>query len=315
MIHTDVCDRIGIEYPIFQGGMAWVSEHVLAAAVSNAGGLGIISAMNAPGEYLRKEIRACREMTDRPFGVNVMLMSPHAPEVAKVILEEKVPVVTTGAGLPGVYMQEWVPAGIKVVPVVPSVAIAKRVAREGATAVIAEGCESGGHVGELTTMALVPQVVDAVDVPVLAAGGIADGRGIAASFMLGARGVQVGTRFLCATECQVHPNYKKKILAARDIDTVVTGKRLGHPVRCLKNPFARSFGQMEYDSTITNEEIEAFGAGSLRKAAVEGDMENGSIMAGQIAALVKEEQPAARIIREMFAQAEQLLAEAAKWVR
>lgn len=315
MIHTDVCDRIGIEYPIFQGGMAWVSEHVLAAAVSNAGGLGIISAMNAPGEYLRKEIRACREMTDRPFGVNVMLMSPHAPEVAKVILEEKVPVVTTGAGLPGVYMKEWVPAGIKVVPVVPSVAIAKRVAREGATAVIAEGCESGGHVGELTTMALVPQVVDAVDVPVLAAGGIADGRGIAASFMLGARGVQVGTRFLCATECQVHPNYKKKILAARDIDTVVTGKRLGHPVRCLKNPFARSFGQMEYDSSLTNEEIEKFGAGSLRKAAVEGDMENGSIMAGQIAALVKEEQPAARIIREMFAQAEQLLAEAAKWVR
>ena len=315
MIHTDVCDRIGIEYPIFQGGMAWVSEHVLAAAVSNAGGLGIISAMNAPGEYLRKEIRACREMTDRPFGVNVMLMSPHAPEVAKVILEEKVPVVTTGAGLPGVYMKEWVPAGIKVVPVVPSVAIAKRVAREGATAVIAEGCESGGHAGELTTMALVPQVVDAVDVPVLAAGGIADGRGIAASFMLGARGVQVGTRFLCANECQVHPNYKKKILAARDIDTVVTGKRLGHPVRCLKNPFARSFGQMEYDSTITNEEIEAFGAGSLRKAAVEGDMENGSIMAGQIAALVKEEQPAAQIIREMFAQAETLLAEAAKWVK
>lgn len=315
MIHTDVCDRIGIEYPIFQGGMAWVSEHVLAAAVSNAGGLGIISAMNAPGEYLRKEIRACREMTDRPFGVNVMLMSPHAPEVAKVILEEKVPVVTTGAGLPGVYMKEWVPAGIKVVPVVPSVAIAKRVAREGATAVIAEGCESGGHVGELTTMALVPQVVDAVDVPVLAAGGIADGRGIAAAFMLGARGVQVGTRFLCANECQVHPNYKKKILAARDIDTVVTGKRLGHPVRCLKNPFARSFGQMEYDSSLTNEEIEKFGAGSLRKAAVEGDMENGSIMAGQIAALVKEEQPAAQIIREMFAQAEQLLAEAAKWVR
>lgn len=315
MIHTDVCDRIGIEYPIFQGGMAWVSEHILAAAVSNAGGLGIISAMNAPGEYLRKEIRACREMTDRPFGVNVMLMSPHAPEVAKVILEEKVPVVTTGAGLPGVYMKEWVPAGIKVVPVVPSVAIAKRVAREGATAVIAEGCESGGHVGELTTMALVPQVVDAVDVPVLAAGGIADGRGIAASFMLGARGVQVGTRFLCATECQVHPNYKKKILAARDIDTVVTGKRLGHPVRCLKNPFARSFGQMEYDSSLTNEEIEKFGAGSLRKAAVEGDMENGSIMAGQIAALVKEEQPAAQIIRQMFAQAEQLLAEAAKWVR
>ncbi len=315
MIHTDVCDRIGIEYPIFQGGMAWVSEHILAAAVSNAGGLGIISAMNAPGEYLRKEIRACREMTDRPFGVNVMLMSPHAAEVAKVILEEKVPVVTTGAGLPGVYMKEWVPAGIKVVPVVPSVAIAKRVAREGATAVIAEGCESGGHVGELTTMALVPQVVDAVDIPVLGAGGIADGRGVAAVFMLGAQGVQVGTRFLCAKECQVHPNYKKKILAARDIDTVVTGKRLGHPVRCLKNPFARAFGQMEYNSSITNEEIEAFGAGSLRKAAVEGDMDNGSIMAGQIAALVKEEQSAAQIIREMFAQAETLLSEGKKWVK
>ena len=315
MIHTDVCDRIGIEYPIFQGGMAWVSEHILAAAVSNAGGLGIISAMNAPGEYLRQEIRACRELTDKPFGVNVMLMSPHAPEVAKVILEEKVPVVTTGAGLPGVYMKEWVPAGIKVVPVVPSVAIARRVARDGATAVIAEGCESGGHVGELTTMALTPQVADAVDVPVLAAGGIADGRGVAAAFMLGAKGVQVGTRFLSALECQVHPNYKQKILAARDIDTVVTGKRLGHPVRCLKNQFSRAFGQMEYDSTVTNEQIEAFGAGSLRKAAVEGDVDNGSVMAGQIAALVKQEQPAAQIIREMFAQAEALLAEASQWVR
>ncbi len=315
MMHTEVCDRIGIEYPIFQGGMAWVSEHILAAAVSNAGGLGIISAMNAPGEYLRQEIRACRELTDKPFGVNVMLMSPHAPEVAKVILEEKVPVVTTGAGLPGVYMKEWVPAGIKVVPVVPSVAIARRVARDGATAVIAEGCESGGHVGELTTMALTPQVADAVDVPVLAAGGIADGRGVAAAFMLGAKGVQVGTRFLSALECQVHPNYKQKILAARDIDTVVTGKRLGHPVRCLKNQFSRAFGQMEYDSTVTNEQIEAFGAGSLRKAAVEGDVDNGSVMAGQIAALVKQEQPAAQIIREMFAQAEALLAEASQWVR
>ena len=254
-------------------------------------------------------------MTDRPFGVNVMLMSPHAPEVAKVILEEKVPVVTTGAGLPGVYMKNGCPRASKSCPSSPPWPSPSAWRARARPAVIAEGCESGGHVGELTTMALVPQVVDAVDVPVLAAGGIADGRGIAASFMLGARGVQVGTRFLCATECQVHPNYKKKILAARDIDTVVTGKRLGHPVRCLKNPFARSFGQMEYDSSLTNEEIEAFGAGSLRKAAVEGDMENGSIMAGQIAALVKEEQPAAQIIREMFAQAETLLAEAAKWVK
>jgi enoyl-[acyl-carrier protein] reductase II len=315
MIRTDVCDIIGIEYPIFQGGMAWISENKLAAAVSNAGGLGIISAMNADGEYLRREIRACRELTDKPFGVNVMLMSPHAAEVAKVILEEKVPVVTTGAGLPGIYMKEWVPAGIKVVPVVPSTAIARRVARDGAVAVIAEGCESGGHVGELTTMSLVPQVVDAVDIPVLAAGGIADGRGIAASFMLGAQGVQVGTRFLAAEECQVHPNYKKKIVAARDIDTVVTGKRLGHPVRCMKNIFSREMSQMEYDSSRTNEEIEKLGAGRLRMAAVEGDMENGSVMAGQIAALVKKEQPASEIVREMFAEAEQLLSEGTKWLR
>lgn len=315
MIRSDICDRIGIEYPIFQGGMAWVSEHKLAAAVSNAGGLGLISAMNADGEYLRREIRACRELTDKPFGVNVMLMSPHAAEVARVILEEKVPVVTTGAGLPGVYMKEWVPAGVKVVSVVPSTAIAKRVVREGAVAVIAEGMESGGHIGELTTMTLVPQVVDAVDVPVLAAGGIADGRGVAAAFMLGAQGVQVGTRFLVAEECQVHQNYKNRIIAARDIDTVVTGKRLGHPVRCLKNIFAQQMGRMEYDSTKTNEEIERFGTGALRRAAVEGDMENSTIMAGQIAALVKREQSAGEIIREMFAEAEQLLAEGRKWLR
>ena len=315
MIHTDICDRIGIEYPIFQGGMAWISEHKLAAAVSNAGGLGLISAMNADGEYLRREIRACRERTDKPFGVNVMLMSPFAAEVAKVILEEKVPVVTTGAGLPGVYMKEWVPAGIKVVPVVPSTAIAKRVVREGATAVIAEGMESGGHIGELTTMTLVPQVADAVDVPVLAAGGIGDGRGIAAAFMLGAQGVQVGTRFLVAKECQVHPNYKEKILKARDIDTVVTGKRLGHPVRCLKNIIAREMGEMEYDSNITNEEIERHGAGALRRAAVEGDVLHGTVMSGQIAAIVNKEQSAAEIIREMFAEAEVLLSEGKKWLR
>ena len=315
MIHTDICDRIGIEYPIFQGGMAWISEHKLAAAVSNAGGLGLISAMNADGEYLRKEIRACRELTDKPFGVNVMLMSPFAAEVAKVILEEKVPVVTTGAGLPGIYMKEWVPAGIKVVPVVPSTAIAKRVVRDGATAVIAEGMESGGHIGELTTMTLVPQVADAVDVPVLAAGGICDGRGIAAAFMLGAQGVQVGTRFLVAKECQVHPNYKEKILKARDIDTVVTGKRLGHPVRCLKNIIAREMGEMEYNSNITNEEIERHGAGALRRAAVEGDVVHGTVMSGQIAAIVNKEQSAAEIIREMFTEAEALLSEGKKWLR
>lgn len=315
MIHTDICDRIGIEYPIFQGGMAWISEHKLAAAVSNAGGLGLISAMNADGEYLRREIRACRELTDKPFGVNVMLMSPFVKEVAKVILEEKVEVVTTGAGLPGVYMKEWVPAGIKVVPVVPSVAIAKRVVREGACAVIAEGMESGGHIGELTTMTLVPQVADAVDVPVLAAGGIGDGRGIAAAIMLGAQGVQVGTRFLVADECQVHPAYKEKILKARDIDTVVTGKRLGHPVRCLKNIIAREMGDMEYDSSISNEEIERHGAGALRRAAVEGDVVHGTVMSGQIAAIVNKEQSAAEIIREMFTEAESLLLEGKKWLR
>ena len=315
MIYTPLCDRIGIEKPIFQGGMAWVSECHLAAAVSNAGGLGIISAMNADGEYLRGQIRACREMTGKPFGVNVMLMSPHAAEVARVILEEKVPVVTTGAGLPGVYMKEWVPAGIKVVPVVPSVAIARRVARDGAAAVIAEGCESGGHIGELTTMVLVPQVVDAVDVPVLAAGGIADGRGVAAALMLGAQGVQCGTCFLTAHECRIHQNYKNKVLAARDIDTQVTGRRLGHPVRALKNPFTRAFGEMEYDSSIPNEQIEKFGTGALRKAAVEGDLEHGSFLAGQIAAMVKEERPCQVIIDEMLSQAEQCLSEANRWVK
>lgn len=315
MIRTEICDILGIDYPIFQGGMAWVSEANLAAAVSNAGGLGIISAMNLNGDYLREQIRLCREKTSRPFGVNVMLMSPHAAEVAQVILEEKVPVVTTGAGLPGKFMKDWVPAGIKVVPVVPSTAIARRVEREGAVAVIAEGTESGGHVGELTTMALVPQVVDAVKIPVIAAGGIADGRGIAASFMLGARGVQCGTRFLCAKECTVHPNYKQKILAARDIDTIVTGRRLGHPVRTLKNAFSRAFGEMEYDSAKTNEEIERFGGGALRRAAMEGDVDNGSIMAGQIAAMVKREQSAREMIEEMFAEAEKLLMEAAQWVK
>ena len=314
MMKTRITEAFGIEYPIFQGGMAWVSEAKLAAAVSNAGGLGIISAMNLDADYLRGQIRACREATDKPFGVNIMLMSPHVEEVAQLVMDEHVPVVTTGAGLPEKYMKQWVPAGIKVAPVVPSTAIAKRVARAGATAVIAEGCESGGHIGELTTMALVPQVVDAVDIPVLAAGGIADGRGIAASFMLGAEGVQCGTRFLCANECQIHENYKKKVLAARDIDTQVTGRRLGHPVRGLKNPMMRAMHDMEYDSSKTNEEIERYGAGALRRAAIEGDLETGTFMAGQIAALVKKEQPAVEIIQEMFAEAEKLLAEAPKWL-
>ena len=315
MIHTEVCDRIGIEYPIFQGGMAWVSEAKLAAAVSSAGGLGILSAMNAGAEYLREQIRACREMTKNPFGVNVMLMSPHVKEIARVILEERVPVVTTGAGLPGPYMKEWVPAGVKVCPVVPSVAIARRVQREGACCVIAEGCESGGHIGELTTMALVPQVADAVEIPVLAAGGIADGRGMAAAFMLGAQGVQCGTVFLCAAECQIHRNYKDRVLHAREIDTVVTGRRLGHPVRALKNGLTRSFQEMEYDSTKTNQEIESLGVGAVRRAAVEGDPERGSFLCGQIAGLVREELPAARILQNMATEAESLMKGAAQWIR
>ena len=312
---TRVTEAIGIEKPIFQGGMAWISEHNLAAAVSNAGGLGIISAMNAPGEYLRNEIRACRELTDKPFGVNVMLMSPHVNEVAQVVLEEHVPVVTTGAGMPDKYMKEWVPAGIKVVPVVPSVAIARRVERFGAAAVIAEGGESGGHIGEMATMSLVPQVVDAVNIPVLAAGGIADGRGLAAALMLGAEGIQMGTRFLCAEECTVHINYKNKVLAARDIDTIVTGRRLGHPVRALQNPFTNEFARLEYDAQKTNEEVEQFGVGALRRAAVEGDEKQGSFLCGQIAGLVKRIEPAAAIIDDVITGAEKLLRGAPEWTR
>ena len=312
---TRVTEAIGIEKPIFQGGMAWISEHKLVAAVSNAGGLGIISAMNAPADYLRKEIRACRELTDKPFGVNVMLMSPHVAEVAQVLLEEHVPVITTGAGMPDKYMKEWVPAGIKVVPVVPSVAIARRVERFGATAVIAEGGESGGHIGEMSTMALVPQVVDAVSIPVIAAGGIADGRGMAAAFMLGAEGVQMGTRFLCAEECVAHENYKEKVLKARDIDTIVTGRRLGHPVRALKNPFTNEFAKLEYDASKTNEEVEQFGVGALRRAAVEGDEKQGSFLCGQIAGLVKQIEPAAAIIDDVMSGAEKLLRGAPEWTK
>ena len=308
-------EAIGIENPRFQGGRAWISEHKLAAAVSNAGGLGIISAMNAPGEYLRNEIRACRELTDKPFGVNVMLMSPHVDEVSQVLLEEKVPVITTGAGMPDKYMKLWVPAGIKVVPVVPSVAIARRVERFGATAVIAEGGESGGHIGEMATMTLVPQVVDAVKIPVIAAGGIADGRGFAAALMLGAQGVQMGTRFLCAEECVAHENYKKKVLAARDIDTIVTGRRLGHPVRALKNPFTNEFARLEYDSTKTNAEVEQFGVGALRKAAVDGNEKEGSFLCGQIAGLVTRIQPAAEIIDDVLEGAEKLLRGAPEWIK
>lgn len=315
MIKTELCELLNIKYPIFQGGMAWIADASLAAAVSNAGGLGIIAAMNANADWLREEIHKVRTMTDKPFGVNIMLMSPFADEVSDLVVEEKVPVVVTGAGNPGKYMKKWVEAGIKVIPVVASTAMARLVERSGATAVVAEGGESGGHIGELTTMTLVPQVCDAVKIPVLAAGGIADGRGIAAALMLGACGVQCGTRFLVAKECTVHQNYKNKILKAKDIDTIATGKRLGHPVRCLKNQFTRELFKQEYNSNISDEELEKMGAGALRKAAKEGDEKNGSFMAGQCAAMVHKEQTAQEMIEEMFTQAEEILNQANRFCK
>lgn len=315
MIKTEICELLGIEYPIFQGGMAWIADADLAAAVSNAGGLGIISAMNADASWLKGQIDKARTLTDKPFGVNIMLMSPFADEVAKLVADEKIKVVTTGAGDPSRYMEMWNAAGVKVIPVVASVALAKLAERNGAVAVIAEGGESGGHIGELTTMTLVPQVKDAVSIPVIAAGGIGDGRGVAASFMLGAEGVQLGTRFLVAKECNVHENYKKKVLAAKDRDTMTTGKRLGHPVRSLRNPYTREFFKKEYDSSITNEELELFGRGALRKAAIEGNEKEGCFLAGQVAALVNKEQTSKEIIEEIFAEAETVLGGATKWVK
>ena len=316
MISTVINEQLGIKYRIFQGGMAWVADASLAAGVSNAGGLGIIAAMNSNGEQLRAEIRKARELTDKPFGVNIMLMSPFVQEVAQVVVEEEVPVVTTGAGNPGKYMKAWNEAGIKVIPVVPSTALAKMAERNGAFAVIAEGGESGGHVGDLTTMALVPQVVDAVSIPVIAAGGIADGRQVAAAFMLGAVGIQVGTRFLVAEECTISQEYKNKILKAKDIDTVVTGKRLGHPVRSIKNSFTREYTKAEYDSSnVSDEELEKMGLGVLRMAAREGEVSKGCVLAGQVASMVKKEQPAKEIIEELFEGAEKVLGGAMKWVK
>ena len=314
MITTPICEMLGIRYPIFQGGMAWISDGRLAGAVSEAGGLGIISAMNADAEYLRGQIRIAREITDKPFGVNIMLLSPFADEVAKVVTEEKVAVVTTGAGNPAKYMKEWIAAGIKVIPVVASVSLAKLMQRVGAAAVIAEGGESGGHVGDLTTMALVPQVASAVTIPVIAAGGIGDGRGVAASFMLGAVGVQLGTRFLVAKECGVHPNYKSKVLKANDIATMATGKRLGHPVRSIKNPYSKEYARLEY-TDISDEDLEEYGKGALYRAAVEGDEKTGCFLAGQIAGMVDREQTAKEIVEEIFREAEDVLNGAGKWVR
>lgn len=315
MLQSPICDLIGISYPVFQGGMAWIADANLAAAVSNGGGLGIISAMNANADWLRGQIRRAKELTDRPFGVNIMLMSPFADEVAKVVVEEGVKVVTTGAGNPGKYMAAWKEAGICVIPVVASVGLARMMERAGASAVVAEGTESGGHIGELTTMTLVPQVCSAVKIPVIAAGGIADGRGVAAAFMLGACGVQVGTRFLVAEECGVHQNYKDRVLKAKDIDTVATGRRLGHPVRSLKTRFSREYMKKEYDPNVTAEELEEMGVGALRKAAVDGNEAEGCFLAGQIAGLVQKEQPAAEIIRDLCDEAEVLLKGAAQWVK
>ena len=313
MIKSPICDLFGITYPVFQGGMAWIADGRLAAAVSNGGGLGIIAAGNAPADVVREEIRIAKEQTDRPFGVNIMLMSPFADDIAALVCEEKVSVVTTGAGNPSKYMSAWKEAGIKVVPVVASVALAKMMTKLGASALIAEGGESGGHVGELTTMVLVPQIAEVTSLPVLAAGGIADGRGAAAAFMLGACGVQMGTRFLAAEECSIHPNYKEKIIKATDLCTMVTGKRLGHPVRSLRTPFARDYLKQENDSSVTDEQLETLGGGALRLAVKEGDTEKGCFMSGQIAAIVRKTEPAADIVRSVIEEAEPILKGAAKW--
>lgn len=313
MIKTKINEMLGIKYPVFQGGMAWIADGKLAAAVSEGGGLGIIAAGNAPGDYVREQIRIARKLTDKPIGVNIMLLSPSADEVAEVVIDEKVEVVTTGAGNPSKYIKKWIDAGIKVIPVVASVAMAKLMTRLGASALIAEGGESGGHVGELTTMVLVPQVCDATSLPVIAAGGIADGRGVAAAFMLGAQGVQMGTRFLSAAECSIHPSYKEKILKATDLCTMVTGKRLGHPVRSLRTQFARDYFKAEYGG-MSDDELEAMATGSLRRAVQDGDNDKGCFLSGQIASMVKKEQPAAEIIREVMEGAEPVLRGAARWV-
>lgn len=305
-MNTRLTELLGIQYPIVQGGMAWVAEHTLAASVSEAGGMGLIGAGGAPASFVRNEIRAGKKMTDKAFGVNIMLMNPEADEIAKVVIEEGIKVVTTGAGNPGKYMAAWKEAGIKVIPVVASSAMARMMERAGADAVVAEGMESGGHIGSLTTMALVPQVVDAISIPVIAAGGIADGRGIAAALMLGAEGVQIGTRFVVAKEAQVHQNYKEKLLKAKDIDSEVTGMSTGHPVRSLRNKMTKEYLRLEKEGAGF-EELEKLGLGALRKAVVEGDVVNGTVMAGQIAGLIDREMTCREMIEEMMQQAEMLL--------
>ena len=311
MIKSRICEMLGIQYPVFQGGMAWVADASLAAAVSNAGGLGLISSINAGTEAVRNEIRKCRQLTDKPFGVNIMLQAPNAGEIAHMVVEEGVKILTTGAGSPAQYMQMWKEAGIKVIPVVASVALALKMQSAGADAIVAEGAESGGHVGELHTMPLIPQIVDAVDIPVIAAGGICDGRGAAAAFMLGADAIQVGTRFLSAEECTIHQEYKDKILKATDVSTIVTGKSLGHPVRSLKTPFSRTFSKMENDPSVNQDEILAFGAGALRKAVQEGD-KNGSYMAGECAGMVKKIEPAKAIVEDLILGAVEVIKDSLK---
>ena len=305
-MQTGLSRALGIEYPIIQGGMAWVAEYHLAAAVSEAGGLGLIGAANAPADWVREQIREAKKMTDKPFGVNIMLMSPHADEVARAVMEEGVKVVTTGAGNPEKYMEQWKAAGIKVIPVVASVALAKRMERSGADAVVAEGCESGGHIGESTTMTLVPQVADAVQIPVIAAGGIADGRGVAAAFMLGAKGVQMGTCFVVTDESQVHDNYKERILRAKDIDTRVTGRSTGHPIRTLRNEMTRRYMELE-EQGASFEELEYLTLGALRNAVVAGDVKNGSVMAGQIAGMVRERMSCRDLIQKLVREADALM--------
>lgn len=303
---TRVTELLNIEYPVIQGGMSWVAEYHLASAVSEAGGLGLIAAGGAPVEWIREQIRECKKLTNKPFGVNIMLMHPQADEIAKVMVEEGVQVVTTGAGNPSKYMTMWKEAGIKVIPVVASVAMAKLMERFGADAIVAEGTEAGGHIGELTTMVLIPQVVDAVSIPVIAAGGVADGRGMAATFMLGAEGVQMGTHFVATKEAMVHQNYKDSILKAKDIDTKVTGRSTGHPVRCLRNNMTKEYLKKEAEGA-TLEELELLSLGGLRKAVVEGDVQNGSLMAGQSAGLVKQEYTCKELIEKVVTEAEALL--------
>lgn len=303
---TKVTELLQIEYPIIQGGMAWVAEHHLAAAVSEAGGFGLIGAASAPPEIVREEIRKAKELTDKPFGVNIMLLNPNADEVAKIVVEEGIQAVTTGAGNPEKYMPMWKEAGVKVIPVVASVAMAKRMERYGADAVVAEGMEAGGHIGNQTTMVLIPQIVDAVNIPVIAAGGIGDGRGVAASFMLGAEGVQMGTRFVVADESIVHDNYKDRIVKAKDIDSVVTGQSTGHPVRCLRNQMTKEYIKKEQEG-VPFEELERMTLGSLRKAVMDGDILNGTVMAGQIAGLVSKRQSCKEILQEIMTEAEKLL--------